>query len=396
MDTYLRKISELCEKGIQHKVFPGAVIHLSREGKQLLFESFGDAELTPAKRVLDKDMIFDLASLTKVMATLPAIVRSVQLAKLDLEMPVSHYISQWNDTARGSMRTHVTVRHLLTHSSGLPAWRPLYLGANSRDEYLRLICEEPLDNPPGTKVVYSDLGFMLLGFLLERIWQKPLDQLCDELVFRPLGLEQTGYNPKVPGERIVATEVGNQFEMKMCHDFADQCALRENQFQGLIITGEDIRDLPWRTGTICGEVNDGNAYYGLQGVSGHAGLFSTALDVARYLTMWADEGLIDGKQFLDKQLVRMTVKNHTPALNIARAYGFEAAPAANSDQWNASCSAGPAARAGAFGHTGFTGTSMWFDPHSKTKVVVLTNRIHPQVGEGMQEWRRELHAAAFS
>ncbi|GAX91733.1 serine hydrolase domain-containing protein [Effusibacillus lacus] len=393
---FVKKTIETMEKGIANHVFPGAVIHLARTGQTVLFDSFGHAELTPTLRQMDKNMVFDLASLTKVMATLPAVLRSVQFGKIDLEAPVGHYLPQWRNQPGQLPREQVTVGHLLTHTSGLPAWRPFYLSARSPEHYLRLICEEPLVYPAGAKVVYSDLGFILLGFLLEHIWQKPLAELCRELVFEPLELENTGYGTDLPRERVVATEVGNRFEMQMCREFAERCLVGKKAEAGFRVAEQDIDNFPWRTETICGQVNDGNAFYGLQGISGHAGLFSTASDVARYLTMWTREGVLDDKEFLQRNLVRAAVRNHTPALNIARAYGFEVAPERNAKQWEAGCSAGPAANPGAFGHTGFTGTSMWWDPNTRTEVVILTNRIHPQVRDGMTEWRRRLHKAAFS
>lgn len=406
MDHYVKRLVKIVEDGIEQKVFPGAVVHVARSGNCVLYEAFGHAELVPNKRELQKDMIFDLASVTKVMAALPAVLRSVQLGKLDLDVPVARYLPQWKATAGGYTRANITVKHLLTHSSGLPGWRPYYLTLKNSGQYLEQICQEPLDYATGTKVLYSDLGLMLTGFILEQIWQKSLDELCDQLVFQPLGLDQTGYRPDYTRERYVATEVGNKLEMQMCHDYAQKCRSvlsSEREADGnsetseftFRITEEDIYSLSWRTETICGEVNDGNTFYGLSGISGHAGLFAPASDVARYLSMWANEGVIDGKEFLEPRLVRTAVANQTPGLNIARAIGFEAAPAESSSQFGASCSAGHAAAPGAFGHTGFTGTSIWFDPLSQTEVTVLTNRIHPEVKDGMLEWRRQFHTAAF-
>ncbi|MGB8957268.1 MAG: serine hydrolase [Tumebacillaceae bacterium] len=355
--------------GIEAGLFPGAVVHVQRGGKTLLYEAFGHAELVPHRRLMQKEFRFDVASLTKVMATLPAVLRSVQAGKLDLHRPIGDYLPSWQRDEP------VTLFHLLTHTSGLPAWRPFYLKASSRRDVLEMICAEPLENPMGTKVVYSDPGLMLTGFVLEEVWGKRLDEVCADLVFRPLGLEQTGYRPQRPLLEVVATEVGNSFERQMCLDAADL---------------QDVERLPWRTETICGEVHDGNAHYGLDGVSGHAGLFSTAEDVARYLDVWRGEG-----DFFDPRLRQLATTNQTPALNIARTLGFEAAPTPGTVQGEAGCSAGPGAGDGAFGHTGFTGTSMWYDPGSQTGVVLLTNRVHPAVKEGMPAWRRELHATAF-
>lgn len=395
MQTYLEQVVQVVKQGMEDKIFPGAVIHLVRNGKLVLFESFGYAELTPNLRYMNKDTLFDLASLTKVVATLPAILRSVQLGKLDLANPIQYYFPQWNNQTGGYPRSEVTAVELLTHTSGLPAWRPFYLTEKSRGQYLHAICREPLEYPTGTKVVYSDLGFMLLGFLLEEIWQKPLAEVCDELVFQPLGMGNTGYLPDVSRDSIAATEKGNPYELGMCQNFVQHLA-DEEVAVGFRATEQDIRRCPWRTETICGEVHDGNAFYGLQGISGHAGLFSNAADLGRYLDMWRAEGTVDGKPFLDKKWVRLATVNHAPELNIARGYGFEVAPKAESEQWNAGCSAGSAASEGAFGHTGFTGTSLWHDPGTDTQIIVLTNRVHPKVHDGIKEWRHLLHTAAFS
>lgn len=164
----------------------------------------------------------------------------------------------------------------------------------------------------------------------------------------------------------------------MCREYAEKCRKGELPTGAFTITLEDVEALPWRTETIVGTVHDGNCYYGLQGVSGHAGLFSTAEDVARYLAMWRAEGLAGGRTYLDRTLVQMAVRNLTQGLNLARGLGFE-----------------KAYTPGAYGHTGFTGTSMWYDPESDTEAVVLTNRVHPQVKAGIVEWRRGFHSAAF-
>lgn len=359
------KMQEALEEGI----FPGAVLHLSQGGQEQLFEAYGHAEVTPYSRPMHRDLLFDVASLTKVMATLPAVLRCVQLGKLNLDDPIDRWVPEWSG-GQEAWRESVTLHHLLTHTSGLPAWRPLYLLAQGREQYLRLICQEDAAYRTGEKVVYSDLGMILVGFLLENLWQRPLAEVCDDLVFRPLGLEQTLYRPAVARETVVATEVGNRCEWKMCQEVV--------QRGDWLVNEQHLAALPWRQETICGEVHDLNAYHGLHGVSGHAGLFSTTRDVARYLSMWRDEGKIDGKEFLDARLVRLATENHTPALETGRGLGF----VVEGD--------------GRYGHTGFTGTSMWYDPSSDIQVVLLTNRVHPEVREGMVPWRQQLHRIAFS
>jgi len=357
------------EEALEQGIFPGAVLQLIQGGQVQMFEAYGYAEVAPDLRAMHRDMVFDVASLTKVMATLPAVLCSVQLGRLDLDVPIKRWLPEW--AARGDeLAEQVTLFHLLTHTSGLPAWRPLYLRAKGQEEYLRLICAEPALYPTGSDVVYSDLGMILAGFLLEQVWQRPLTEVCRDLVFEPLGLEQTTYRPRLPRESIVATEIGNECEWQMC-----QTVLQRAEWP---VTTEQITAHPWRQGTICGDVHDGNAHYGLAGVSGHAGLFSTAQDVAQSLRMWRDGGIAQGREYLSKQLVRLATTNQTSHLQTGRGLGF----LVDAD--------------GRFGHTGFTGTSMWCDRDQDTCIVLLTNRVHPDVREGMVAWRQQLHRIAFS
>jgi CubicO group peptidase (beta-lactamase class C family) len=377
MTKLVDRLRELVASGIEKGVFPGAVVSVRQKGAPVLFEAFGHAEITPTRRPMQRDMLFDVASLTKVIATLPAVLRSVSMGRLDLDRPVADYLPEW---AREESRRFVTLTHLLTHTSGLPAWRPYYLKLRSSGDYLKQICCEPLEYTPGSRVVYSDLGLQLTGFLLERVWQKPLEDICQELVFEPLELERTGFAPgaSVAPEGVVATEAGNPFERQMCLEYTAKCKASELPPGAFHVTEQDVFALPWRTETICGAVHDGNCFYGLGGVSGHAGLFSTAEDVAKYLAMWRAEGQVKGLQYLDRALVRSAVANRTQGLNLGRGLGFDMAY-----------------KPGVFGHTGFTGTSMWYDPDTDTEAVVLTNRVHPQVQAGIVEWRREFHSTLF-
>jgi CubicO group peptidase (beta-lactamase class C family) len=342
-------VRDVVERGLADGMFAGAVVQVSRGGREVLHEAFGHAEVTPRLRAMTTDAVFDVASLTKVMATLPAVLRSVQLGRLNLEQTVL---------------PNITIQHLLTHISGLPAWKPLYLWAQGRAAYREQILAEPLAYPTCKQAVYSDLGMILLGFVLEDVWEQPLAELTRELVFEPLGMADTGY--LYSGKNAVATEVGNGIERRMCLE----CA-----------APEAVEKFPWRTETICGEVNDGNCHYGLQGVSGHAGLFSTAADTARYLQMWAEEGA----GFLSPELIRLATSSHTVSTGLTRGLG-----------WEVGAWAGEAFLPDAFGHTGFTGTSMWYERTSRTAVVAFTNRLHPVPAEQMPAWRRLLHRAAFT
>jgi serine-type D-Ala-D-Ala carboxypeptidase len=398
----LDDVRRLIEEGLRQDVFSGAVVRIRRAGEDLFHDAFGQAELTPHPRPMTRDLSFDVASLTKVMATLPAVLRSVQLGKLSLYRLVEEILPEWRRPVGGPTRCSLTLEHLLTHTSGLPGWRPLYLAARTPQEVLELICREPLEHPVGTRVVYSDLGLMLAGLILERVWGKPLQEICNELVFRPLGMTETRFQPSgtsVPREQVVACEHGTLYEKGMCRDFADTCE-REPNRAGLWITKESPENFAWRTETIAGQVHDCNAYHAMGGVSGHAGLFSTVADATRYLEMWQNGGLHDGRVFLEPQWVKTACSNRTPTLNIARGLGFEAGPAPGTAQGDSGCSAGPLAGPGSFGHTGFTGVSLWHDPRSGVGVVLFTTRTHPVMDPEkltkMIRWRYQLHTAAFS
>ncbi|ASS75330.1 hypothetical protein CIG75_10235 [Tumebacillus algifaecis] len=381
------RLHSLVRAGIEQGVFPGAAVSVRKKGQLVLNDTFGHAEIVPKVRAMRAGMTFDIASLTKVMATLPAVLRTVRAGKVSLDRPIADYLPEWG--AEGSRRA-VTLTHLLTHTSGLPAWRPYYVRLHTAEEYCRQICREPLEYEPCTRVVYSDLGMQLAGFLLERIWQKSLVEICSQLVFEPLELSATGFYAQhdvpVPstskesqiGPIFVATEVGNVLEHGMCMEYAEKCRTGMLPEGAFFITEQDIAALAWRTATSYGTVNDGNCYYGLHGISGHAGLFSTVEDVARYLAMWREGGQVGGQTYLDRDLVSLVVSNRTKGLNLARGLGFEIAYKSN-----------------AFGHTGFTGTSLWYDPESDTEAVVLTNRVHPQVKAGIVDWRRTFHSVAF-
>ncbi|MCX7568813.1 serine hydrolase [Tumebacillus sp. DT12] len=348
-----RNVRAVVEQGLADGLFPGAVVRVVRAGEEILFDAWGMAEITPEQRPMRTDMWFDLASLTKVMATLPAVLRTLQAGQIDLHAPVQRYVPLFT-------QPDVTVFHLLTHTSGLLAWLPMYLRAQTPEAIYRHICERVrLEATPGTRVVYSDLGFILLGCLLEAVWNKPLLEVFNEQVFEPLGLDQTFFTPThLKRTELVATEVGNAHERKMCADYAPAA---------------EIDAFPWRTETLVGEVHDGHAWYGMGGVSSHAGLFSTARDVSRYVEMWAAKG----GGYLEEHWVRLATTLHTVGIGDARGLGFQLY------------------EDGAFGHLGFTGTSLRLHPATETQVIALTNRVHPHVQTDLAAWRRALHAAAF-
>lgn len=354
----IREAEQLVEEGVRSGVFAGAVMLVSRNGILGWHGAYGYAQLVPSPRPMTLDTLFDLASLTKVTATLPVVMRLLDFGILDLDAPVQTVIAEFH----GGGREAVTVRHLLAHTSGLPAWRPLYLRTRKREDVLQVLCSIPLANQPGEVVVYSDLGMLLLGFFIERVTGERLDRLFHQLVAEPLELKETMFTPPPElRQRCAATEEGNEVEKEMA--------------------GEDGRGFPWRTHVLCGEVHDGNAYYAMEGVAAHAGLFSTAKEVARIAQHWITPG-----SFLSASAVaEATMLQTRHAKGPPRGLGWELY---HPEVFFA------AFGSRSFGHTGFTGTSVAVDPDEGLVVVLLTNRVHPRGNNNaIEEFRRRFYAA---
>lgn len=357
MDATIRinqLLTECLDDGIQNHTFPGGVIGLQIRYTEPIIVSRGNK---------GKSM-YDLASLTKVMAILPLILLSIQEGKLTLDTPVERVITEFADHVSDHRRSQVTVGHLLTHSSGLPAWRPYFVTINGREAYLQAICHEPLEYEPGTKIIYSDLGFILLGFMLERIWDLELQQLVSDRIITPLGLRHTTYCPDPSMENMIApTEKGNQFEHHMAESYAkmyEEGRLPKGSFE---LHMKHVDHFDWKKARLQGAANDANAYYGLNGISGHAGLFATIDDIFQYMNIW-QEG-----QLISRSLIAMACNPHRIDGPISRGIGWE--------MYSNTL----------YGHTGFTGTSIWFSLVDKLTIIILTNRVYPFVREGIQEWR---------
>lgn len=339
--------------GIGAGAFPGAVAAVGSAAGTAAVRAFGHAALEPAERPMSTETIFDLASLTKVVATTPALLKLIEEGALTPDTPVRDLLPDFRDP-------RVTVKHLLTHTSGLPAWRGLYLDHQGWESYTAAICGMDLVRDPGTEVEYSDMGFILLGAIVQKVTGSALPDYCRRAVFAPLGMNETGYLPQAPLERFAATERGNQVECGMCKEGAPLFPR-------------------WRTAITVGEVNDGNAFYGLGGVSSHAGLFGTAADLARYAQAWLTEGAL-----LKPETVALATVDYTPGMKESRGLGWQKPPAS---------SAGGRFSLAAFGHTGFTGTSLWIDPEQDCFAILLTNRLHPSARDGLMAVRRSFHEA---
>jgi CubicO group peptidase (beta-lactamase class C family) len=334
---------EALERAVAAGVVPGAAAAVaSRDGSRHVAVTGVRREGGPA---VTTDTRYDLASLTKVIATLPSVLRLVADGALALDHRLEPYFSNagWYQTPS---LADVTVRALLSHTSGLPAWRPLFAQAGTRRAALAAVLQAPLERPG--VVSYSDIGFMLLGALVERVSKRPLDAFARDEVFVPLGMLETTFGP-IAGVPVAATE-----------------------------------DCGWRNRLLEGEVHDENAAL-WDGVAGHAGLFGTVADVAAYASAWLR---LDGR-LGPEPLLREALALHGEGDDGARrGLGWLLA--------HPSAFAGEAARG--YGHTGFTGTSLWIDPERGSASVLLTNRIHPHRarGDGIAALRSTFHGLAHA
>lgn len=349
-------------RGVETGAYPGAVAAVGGADGLFVTRAFGHAALEPEAVPMQADTLFDLASLTKVVATTPAVLRLLEDGLLVLETPVQQILPAFRDG-------RVTIRHLLTHTSGLPAWRGLYLDARGWEAYTEAICATELVREPGTQVEYSDLGFILLGAVVQKVTGRSLPDFCREAVFGPLSMLETGWLPQAPRMRIAATERGNQVEYGMCKE-------RAASFPR------------WRQAITWGEANDGNCFYGLDGVSSHAGLFGTAAGLIAYAQSWLAGGL------LSKHTRALATQTYTAGMGDNRGLGWQKPPAATFPKGRASC--GDMMSPAAFGHTGFTGTSLWIDPEKDLFVILLTNRLHPAAKDGLFAVRPAFHNAVVA
>ncbi len=319
----LAAVDRVVLRGISAGGFPGASVVVGRKGYAVVKRGYG--ALTWGGAPVDEHTIYDVASLTKVVGTTAAIMVLYDDGKIDLDAPVRAYLPAFS----GGGKDRVTIRHLLTHRSGLPAGRELWRTASSPAEARRQVIETPIYCSPGACFEYSDLGADVLGFVAEAVSGQRLDQLLDERVFRPLGMNDTYFRPPAAlRARIAPTEVS-----------------------------------PPRGYPIRGEVHDENAF-ALGGIAGHAGLFSTAADLSIYAQMLLNGGEYGGVRVVADSTVRL----FTARAAGTRALGW--------DTCNQRGSCGSLMGANAFGHTGFTGTSLWIDPERDMFVLLLTNRVH--------------------
>lgn len=338
------KLSSLLQQHIEAGEFPSAVYVVAERDEIVYTDALGYSVVEPYRVANKIDTIYDLASLTKPLVTTLLCARRIELGELTLDSSVSHYLQEFERTDKQM----ITVRELLTHTSGLPAWRPLYLLTEDEPERAAgAIANLDLEYKPGTRVIYSDLGFIALGTLLERMTHQRIAELAKHEIFEPLKLQQTFFNPEIALQTgIAACETGNAYELDMSKQMG---------------AGEYAKS---RQRMIWGEVHDGNAYF-LGGAAGHAGLFSTA----RETFLIAQQFLAGSTKLLKPETCRLFRENMTPGLEEARSIGWQLAATKDS-------TGGADLPPDSFGHSGFTGTCVWIDPEHNRVFILLTNRTH--------------------
>lgn len=349
-------ISKFLQDRIDEGDFPSAVYLVAEKGEILMQDALGFAVVEPEKIEARIDTIYDVASLTKVLVTGLLIANMVDSGDLGIDDVVSDHLESAKDSAVGQL----TIKSLLTHTTGLPAWRPFYLLADKPTEIENLIVQTPLTLAPD--VVYSDLNFLLLASVICSVRENAIDIEAKRSIIESLGLLDTCFAPdKGLRRRIAASEKGNAFEWQTC---VDQGYLIDHTLEAknpvAFAPGSDM----FRTDVIWGEVHDGNAYF-MGGVAGHAGLFSTAEEVFKV----AQQFLPNYTQLLKPAACKLFRANFTPGMSEDRSFAFQLASTKDS-------TAGTKMSPESFGHNGFTGTSLWIDPKKERVFVLLTNRTH--------------------
>ena len=336
---------------------PGAVIQVKMNDAVMYTQAYGYAQLfddqhapLKAPEKMSTAHLFDIASLTKVVGTTTAIMLLVDKGLISVDDQVGKYIPAF---AKGD-KAAITIRNLLTHTAGLYEWYPMYYRAASKQETFRLINELPLAFPVGKQRKYSDLGFTVLGEIVELVSNESLEHFVHDHIFIPLQMHHTSYNPlqNLKGEKYAATSVGNPYEKRMVYDSS-------LGFQFAEITHTSWNG--WRNYTLKGEVNDGNAWYANKGVSGAAGLFSTVTDLQKLVDMLMHKGRIGNQVFISEKTIELFLTKD----------GFNNGLGWMMDPANSVIKNGPE---GSFGHTGFTGTSIAVIPSRGISVILLINR----------------------
>jgi len=359
------EVDNIISTGILKGYFPGAQFLIGDENNVIYTKSYGNFTFDENSKVVTDQSIFDIASLTKVIATTSAIMKLYQEQKIDLNDKVAKYIPEFSNNGK----ENINILNLLLHNSGLVAFIPFYKYYNSKEEVLNAIYSVNLDYPPDSKFVYSDLNAILLGIIIERVSEMSLDEYCKVNIFEPLGMKSTAFLPdEKMKEKILPTE----------------------------------NDTYWRNRLLKGEVHDEAAAM-LNGVSGNAGLFSNTEDL--YLLMRAllndgvyynpyTLGLKEEKLFDSETVTLFTTKFTEVFYSNSRALGWDTKPNIATSKYRMPC--GELISDNCFGHTGYTGTSAWCDADRKLIIIFLTNRVYPsRDNEGIRLVRPDIHNEAI-
>jgi len=339
----------LCRAADEH-AFPGGVLAVGHNGRLIVFPC-GRMSYGGKSAAVSKDTIYDVASLTKPVVTTTAVMHLAEAGVLDVDSPVSRYLPEWAEAGQPDWRGKATVGDLLRHSAGLPAHREYYREASGYQAVIHRALAEPLDSEPGSRIVYSDLDFMLLGEIVRRLTGEELDGFARANIFEPLGMNHSRFRPAGKMRRLIAPT--------------------EN-------------DTTWRKRQVWGQVDDANAH-AMGGVAGHAGLFSTAGDLAVFCQMLLNGGIYAHRRLLRRATIERFTRRQTIGGD-SYALGWDVPTGASSS----GCFFSPRG----FGHTGFTGTSIWADPEKDLFVILLTNRVYPSAASArIRQVRPALHDA---
>ena len=342
-------VDKVINNAIEDKSFPGAVVLVWKDGKTIYEKSFGNYTYDSSSPKVKTNTLFDLASLTKVVATTTAAMICYDRKLFSLDDEVVKYIPEFGINGK----ENITIMNLLIHNSGLPAWKKFYGRNLNYDDVINEIYSSELEYKTGEKTVYSDLGIITLGKIIEKVTGKSLDNFCEDEIFNPLKMVSTFYTPDDSLKKL--------------------CAPTET-------------DSYWRMKTLQGEVHDETSAM-LNGVAGHAGLFSTAGDLAKLMSVLLNNGKINQKIFIQQNTIELFTKRVSD--ESTRAIGWDT----KSDSGS---SAGNYFSKNSFGHTGYTGTSIWADPDRNLFVIFLTNRVFPtRENTKIQKVRPQLHNAVI-
>lgn len=363
-----QSVENAFQEAVAEGVFPGAVVLVSKDDSVVYERAFGYRSLLPQKSAMEVGTIFDLASLTKPMATTVAIMLLIREKKLRLDDQVTRVIPMYGVFGKSL----TTFRHLLNHSSGLPAWKAFFeeIIKNEKSGRINFVASRAAKNyvfeqihrekpvrSPGVLSVYSDLGFIILGEAIEILTGNTLDRYCQDRIFKPLGLRSTG--------------------------FVDLSQLRTRRLQPIEDMIAPTENCPWRKKILCGEVHDDNAH-AMGGVAGHAGLFSSARDVHAFLVRM-NKCLHGTDSFVPQSVVQEFLTKDASLSHTNFALGWDTPSAENS-------ASGSLFSSRSVGHLGFTGCSIWWDLEKDCHIVLLTNRVHPsRKNEKIKDFRPQIH-----